>query len=259
MPLLELVNLTKDFGRLRAVDGISLSIPEGEIRGLIGPNGSGKTTIFNLVSGFLRPSFGRVFWKGEEITKEPPHLVAKKGIARTFQITNVFKDETVLRNVTIASHLRYDSSLLGAFLGTHGSRRQEDAIHARAIDVLELMGLSGQKEKIAGELPSGIQKVLAIAIALVCDPKLIMLDEPMAGMNPVEKGILSEKIRSIRKSGATVLLVEHDMRTIMSLCDTITVIDFGKKIAEGPPSVVSNDQKTIEAYLGKQESLRVGS
>jgi branched-chain amino acid transport system ATP-binding protein len=185
--------------------------------------------------------------------------VAKKGIARTFQITNVFKEETVLRNVTVAFHLGWDSSLLGTFLGTRKARRLEDTIHDRALEVLDFMGLSGQSDKIAGELPSGTQKVLAMAIALACDPKLIMLDEPMAGMNPVEKGILSEKIRSIREKGTTVFLVEHDMRTIMSLCDNITVIDFGRKIAEGSPSVVSNDQKTIDAYLGKQESLRAGS
>jgi branched-chain amino acid transport system ATP-binding protein len=251
MKLLELLGLTKDFGRLRAVDHIDLSISEGEIRGLIGPNGSGKTTIFNLISGFARPSLGQIVWKGHNIAGSSPHSVAKRGIARTFQITNIFKEATVLENLIVAFHLKADSLLISKFFGGKRVRDKGEAIIERSLEILDFMGLGGEKDRIAGELPSGSQRVLAIAIALACEPNLMMLDEPLAGMNPVEKESLNERIGMIRKRGVTVLLVEHDMKTIMRICDKVTVINFGKKIAEGTPSAVSNDQKTIEAYLGK--------
>ena len=254
--MLELVGLTKDFGRLRAVNDFNLKLEKGEIRGLIGPNGSGKTTIFNLITGFLKPTSGEVIFLGQRIAHRLPHEVAHLGIARTFQLTNVFSEMTVLQNVSIACNLKTGTNPFQQFWRSRKTRDKERKIEEKALGLLELLGIAGQKETIAGELPEGTQRILAITNALASDPKLLMLDEPVAGLNTAEKVMVMDKVKALRDNGMTVFLVEHDMKTIMNTCDRISVIHFGEKIAEGNPEEVSNDQRTIEAYLGSGVTYR---
>lgn len=251
MNILELAGLRKQFGELVAVDDIELSIEEGEIRGLIGPNGSGKTTLFNLITGFIRPTRGKVIWQGHDITAQSPHAIAKKGLARTFQLTTLFKDMTALQNVVIACHLHTETGLSQQFLRTARTRNKERAIEEKAMGLLETMGLADVKDEIAGELPHGHQRALGIAIALATEPKLLLLDEPVTGMNPIETRETMDRIRMLRDHGITILLVEHDMKAVMTTCEKITVMNFGKKIAEGIPEEVSKHEEVIEAYLGK--------
>jgi len=251
MNILELAGLRKQFGELVAVDDIELSIKEGEIRGLIGPNGSGKTTLFNLITGFIRPTRGKVIWQGHDITAQSPHAIAKKGLARTFQLTTLFKDMTALQNVVIACHLHTETGLSQQFLRTARTRNKERAIEEKAMGLLETMGLADVKDEIAGELPHGHQRALGIAIALATEPKLLLLDEPVTGMNPIETRETMDRIRMLRDHGITILLVEHDMKAVMTTCEKITVMNFGKKIAEGIPEEVSKHEEVIEAYLGK--------
>jgi len=251
MNILELAGLRKQFGELVAVDDIELSIEEGEIRGLIGPNGSGKTTLFNLITGFIRPTRGKVIWQGHDITAQSPHAIAKKGLARTFQLTTLFKDMTALQNVVIACHLHTETGLSQQFLRTARTRNKERAIEEKAMGLLETMGIADVKDEIAGELPHGHQRALGIAIALATEPKLLLLDEPVTGMNPIETRETMDRIRMLRDRGITILLVEHDMRAVMTTCEKITVMNFGKKIAEGTPEEVSKHEEVIEAYLGK--------
>lgn len=251
MNILELVGLRKQFGELVAVDDIELSIEEGEIRGLIGPNGSGKTTLFNLITGFIRPTRGKVIWQGHDITAQSPHAIAKKGLARTFQLTTLFKDMTALENVVIACHLHTETRLSQQFLRTARTRNKERAIEEKAMGLLETMGIADVKDEIAGELPHGHQRALGIAIALATEPKLLLLDEPVTGMNPIETRETMDRIRMLRDHGITILLVEHDMKAVMTTCEKITVMNFGKKIAEGIPEEVSKHEEVIEAYLGK--------
>jgi len=251
MNILELAGLRKQFGELVAVDDIELSIEEGEIRGLIGPNGSGKTTLFNLITGFIRPTRGKVIWQGHDITAQSPHAIAKKGLARTFQLTTLFKDMTALQNVVIACHLHTETGLSQQFLRTARTRNKERAIEEKAMGLLETMGIADVKDEVAGELPHGHQRALGIAIALATEPKLLLLDEPVTGMNPIETRETMDRIRMLRDRGVTILLVEHDMRAVMTTCEKITVMNFGKKIAEGIPEEVSKHEEVIEAYLGK--------
>jgi branched-chain amino acid transport system ATP-binding protein len=252
--MMELVNVSKHFGSLRAVNGISLYIDEGEIRGLIGPNGSGKTTLFNLITGYIKPTCGRIMWKGQNIAGCSPHSVARKGIVRTFQLTSIYRELTVLEHVIMGCHLLRRLNPIAHLLGSKSVRQETDAMETTARRWIEFMGLRKHESKHAGELPGGTQKVVAIATALAAGPKLLLLDEPIAGLNTAEKSQVIEKVNAIRQLGISILLVEHDMKTIMTTCDTITVIDFGAKIAEGSPEVVSRDQRTIEAYLGKRGS-----
>jgi branched-chain amino acid transport system ATP-binding protein len=251
MNILELVGLRKQFGELVAVDDIDLTIEEGEIRGLIGPNGSGKTTLFNLITGFIRPTRGRVIWHGRDITGQSPHAIAKKGLARTFQLTTLFKDMTALQNVVIACHLHTGIGLFQQFLRAVGTREKERAIEEKAVGLLETVGIADVKDEIAGELPHGHQRALEIAIALATESKLLLLDEPVTGMNPIETRDMMDKIKMLRERGITILLVEHDMRAVMTTCGKITVMNFGKKIAEGTPEEVSKHEEVIEAYLGR--------
>ena len=252
MNLLEVKGLRKQFGGLVAVNDIDLDVEEGEIRGLIGPNGSGKTTLFSLISGFLQPSKGKVLWKGKDITGKPVHSIVKEGIVRTFQLTKLFKDMTALQNVVIGCHLHIAMGPFGQVFGTAGRREKEKATWERAVGLLKTVGIEDVKDEPAGALPHGYQRLLNIAIALASEPRLLLLDEPTTGMNPVETKVVMERIKMLRdKKGITIILVEHDMKAIMGNCEKISVMDFGKKIAEGSPEEISKNEKVIEAYLGR--------
>lgn len=250
MNILELVSLRKEFGGLVATNDVNLGIEEGEIRGLIGPNGSGKTTLFNLITGFIRPTRGKVIWQGHDIAGQSPDTIAKKGLVRSFQLTTVFKEITALQNVVIARHLHNKASILGQIFGRTNAREKEKAVEEKAISLLETMGIGDVKDEISGELPHGYQRALGIAITLATEPKLLLLDEPVTGMNPIETRDMMERIKMLRDSGITILLVEHDMKAVMTTCEKITVLNFGEKIAEGSPEEVSKNREVIKAYLG---------
>jgi branched-chain amino acid transport system ATP-binding protein len=252
MNLLELRGVRKQFGGLVAVNDIDLDLEEGEIRGLIGPNGSGKTTLFNVISGFLQPTKGRVMWRGKDITGKPSHRIVKEGVVRTFQLTTLLKDMTALQNVVIGSHLHIDMGLFEQVFGRAKRREKEKAVVERAVELLKTMGIESAKDELAGALPHGYQRILNRAIALASEPKLLLLDEPTTGMNPVETQELMDRIRMLRDElGVTMILVEHDMKAVMGNCERITVMHFGKKIAEGSPEEVSQNEEVIEAYLGR--------
>ncbi len=233
--LLETRNLNKRFGGIKAVSKMDLVVQRGEILGLIGPNGAGKTTFFNLISGFLRPDSGSIYFQGEEITRMKAHEICRKGIARTFQLVKPFSKMTVLKNVQVSA------------LSKSESLRKAESI---AVETLDFLNLLHFKEKIAGELPVGYLKLLEVAKALATQPKLLLLDEPIAGLNPSEVTRFVEVVRKIQKRGITIFLVEHVMRFIMPICDRLVVMHYGEKIAEGPPSQISKDPTVIQAYLG---------
>ncbi len=242
-------NLTKNFGGLIANSSIDLDVEQGEIRGVIGPNGAGKTTFFNLVSGFYQPSYGSVEFKDRVISNLPCSEIAKLGVVRTFQRPALFPDFSVLENVVIARHLNADSSLFNAIFGRKNKGEANNI--KRAEEIIEFLGLQDESDNLAANLSHGHQRVLGVAMALATEPELLMLDEPVAGMNSGEKAAMVELIRKIRDDwGVTILLVEHDMKTVMSLCDKISVLNFGEKLAEGTPEEVINNKKVIEAYLG---------
>ena len=254
MPLLETRNLSKNFGGLTAVSDLSISVEEGEIRGIIGPNGAGKTTLFNVISGTYRPSGGEVLLNGSRISGLRPSRIAALGGIRTFQRSALFEDFSVIDNVLIARHLHARESLLGAILGT--ARGMERAQVARALEILEFIGLTDLKDELSANLSHGHQRALGVAMALATEPRLLMLDEPVAGMNPQETAHMTELIRALRDTwGITVLLVEHDMQTVMGLCELITVLNFGQKLAEGTPDEIVSNPEVIEAYLGSEDIL----
>jgi branched-chain amino acid transport system ATP-binding protein len=244
-------NLDKVFGGLKAVNHVSFTVRQGDFFGLIGPNGAGKTTIFNLVSGFLEPSGGTIRYRGTDVTDKPADVIASHGMARTFQKINVFPDLTSLENVLTGRHLQTKAGFLGSLFQTGTWRREEKGAKERAMEILESVGLSGWEHRQAKHLPFGSQRALGIAIALATEPRLLLLDEPASGMNSEDKKSIAELIRRIHGSGITILLVEHDMSLVMSLCQRIHVVDFGTTIAEGTPDEIQNNQKVIEIYLGK--------
>lgn len=253
MTLLRIMEISKYFGGLAALQQVSFNVSPSEILGLIGPNGAGKTTLFNVISGLFSPTKGIVTFKGTNITGLRADQISQIGISRTFQLTNLFMQATVFDNVFIGFHKHYKVAGWQAFLHTPAANKEEKALKTQVIELLELMGLLHLKDELAVNLPHGLQRVLGLCIAVACNPELILLDEPLTGMNPTEKLMMVDLIRKLRDKGITIVIVEHDMKTVMSLCERLVVLNHGEKIAEGTPDEISENTIVIEAYLGKEE------
>ncbi len=252
MVLLEVRNLTKHFGGLAALEGLDFVVHQGEIVGLIGPNGAGKTTAFNLITGILQPTKGEIFFLGRKINGLKSNRIARLGAVRTFQITTLFGNLTVLENVVLGGHHRSGIGFWGALWNTASTQQREQASREEAERIIEFMGLKGYEHELAKNLPHGHQRRLELAIALNARPQLLLMDEPLTGMNHEEVKDMLNRISLLRQRGQTILLVEHNMRAVTSISDRIVVLSFGKKIAEGPPREIVQNERVIEAYLGAE-------
>jgi len=248
--LLEAKHINKRFGGLQALKDVSLSIPTNTIYGVIGPNGAGKTTLFNVLTGLYQADSGELLFKNHHLLNAPTHKIVKRGIARTFQNIRLFSNMTVLENVMVGCHVRTHASALGAILRDGSTQREEHYIRERSQQLLQYVGIDRHAEKLSTHLSYGDQRRLEIARALATQPTLLALDEPAAGMNPTETSTLRNLLLKIKKDGISILLIEHDVRLIMGLCDRVAVLDYGELIAEGDPENIQRDVRVIEAYLG---------
>jgi branched-chain amino acid transport system ATP-binding protein len=253
MPLLEVSAISKSFGGVHAVNDVSFRVEKGAIKAVIGPNGAGKTTLFNIVSGFVAPDRGAVTFQGETIHGEPPHRVAARGLSRTFQHIKLFPQMTALENVMVGRHLRTRSGFLSSMLHLPWTRREQREARARALELMDLLGIAALAESEATSLAYGQQRAVELARALACDPQMVLLDEPAAGLNMRETADLARLITRIRDRGVTVLLVEHDMSLVMGISDEVVVLSYGEKIADADPRSVQADPQVVRIYLGDEE------
>lgn len=251
--LLEIKGLTKNFGGLAAVDRFDINVNKGEIVGLIGPNGAGKSTVFNLITGIYPSSQGRIIFDGRDITGKKPHEVAALGIGRTFQLNPLFPDFTVLQNIKVSFYLHPKSGILDIFFNTPTYRRNQNRVQEQAMEIMRLLGLEKIKDELAKNLPQGYRKMLGVARALATRPKLLLLDEPLGGMNPSEIEFSLNSVKKMRDEGITILIVEHNMQ-ILNICDRVVVISFGQKICEGLPKEVRENKDVISAYFGGEHA-----
>jgi branched-chain amino acid transport system ATP-binding protein len=256
MILLSTRNLTKRFGGLSAINDLSLDVKQGEIMGLIGPNGAGKSTVFNVIGGTFPPTSGKCFFKDNDITRLPAHRRSKRGIARVFQGNVLFRNLPVMTNVLIGSHMRNKIGFLGSLVGSSYSRNRDKAAHQKVLEVLSLVKLSDKADELAGNLSHGDQRLLCLAVALISDPELLLLDEPVTGMNSEEVTAMVDIIRMLSEQRRmTSIVIEHNMQAVMNLCNRIAVISYGRKIAEGSPEEITKNPAVIEAYLGAEHDV----